>query len=239
MARRIKVHTKHNGILKSQFVLRQGDKDLSIYLEVAKPTEPSEEKLEFIPTNGTNKITVHLADLRSVTAIDHSSVHESGHSHTRLKPRSNGKISLPQGIPLTNLQTVKYLWTLVLRDFELSREVKIKTPNDLVIEQPDGLNNMVIDILAVPKKDLSFNYGESLNNDMPVNMNITFNVAEFEGFNVILFARGTDQFKESPSQTVKLSGQDDWVPFIKSIAKNEIKIEAHHINFGNIIKLRQ
>ena len=238
MPRRIKVHTQHQGILRSQFILRQGDNDLSIYLEVVKPTKPLDEKLEFIPTNGTNKITVHLGNLKGVSAIDHSSVHESGNAHTRLKPRSSGKVNLPQGIPLTNLQAVKYLWTLVLRDFKLSREIKAMTANDLVIEQPNGLNNLVIDILAVPKKDLSFSYGESLNNNVPVNMNISFNVAEFEGFNVVIFARGTDQFKESPSQTIKFSGQDDWVPFVKSINKNEIVVEAHHINFKNIIQLR-
>jgi len=186
--------------------------------------------MEFIPTNGTTKMTVNLSNLEDVGNIDHSSAHESGQSHTVLQPRSRGKSIIAQGVPLKDLHTAKFLWTLILRDMSLSRVIETPNKNDYIIDQPDNLNNLIIDIFALPDGVVKFETDMFVERAGTV-LNLGVHLAKFKGFNIFIFARGTDQFKESPNQTVKISGQDDWVPFVTSITKELIELEIRHVEF--------
>lgn len=192
-------------------------------------------KFEF--KNG--EVLVVFDEMRERGEIDHTNIHASGASQTKLK---DGSLSINYseanpGTPLVNLKSVKHLGTLITRDIRDEEGVEISRLTDIPIERMEYQKSSVIDLLAVPKNaNINLNAEWDMKNDRPVRLNVGFWKMGFNGFDVIALVRSSDQFDKVPPATLHILDMNDFVPFVLELDDKKARIQLSHLKFEKVIQ---
>lgn len=182
---------------------------------------------------------INYEEIDTPAEIEHTTIHASGQSHTKLK---DGTLSINYdkdhaGIPLKNLKTVKHLGTLISRDMTKDDLVKAERATDVSIERSVGQKFSVLDILAVPKGiNLNFDFEWDMENERQVQMNVGIHKLTFNGFDVYIFTRSSDQFDKVPNRTLHLPDMNNIVPFIVKLDDKRATIKLSNLTFDEIAK---
>ncbi len=182
---------------------------------------------------------INYEDIDTPAEIEHTNIHASGMSHTKLKDgtyRFNYDKD-NKGIPLTELKTIKHLGTLLSREMTEADEKSAERANDVPIERNAGQKFSVLDVLAVPK-GINFNFSADwdMENDRPVQLNVGMHRLSFNGYDVIIFTRSSDQFDEVPSKTLHLPDMNNIVPFVTKLNGKQAIIKLSTLTFDEVIK---
>jgi hypothetical protein len=180
---------------------------------------------------------IHFDDITTPADIEHTTLHATGQSHTKMK---DGSLSINYdkdhaGIPLTGLKTIKHLGTLISRDMAADDETAKSRVSDVSIERGTGQKFSVLDILAVPK-GVNFNFTTDwdMENKREVKMTIGLHRLGFNGFDVIIFTRSSDQFDKVPPKTLHLPDMNNIVPFVTKLDDKKATIKLSELTFNKV-----
>lgn len=180
---------------------------------------------------------INYEEIDTPAEIEHTTIHASGQSHTKLKDgtRSINYDKDHAGIPLKNLKTVKHLGTLLSRDMTADDVIKIERATDVPIERNVGQKFSVLDILAVPKGiNLNLNFEWDMENERQVQMNVGFHRLGFNGFDVYIFTRSSNQFDKVPNRTLHLPDMNNIVPFVIKLDEKKATIKLSTLTFDEV-----
>lgn len=186
----------------------------------------------------SNPFDIPFDKVNVPVAIDHTSIHATGQSHTKMKDGSlvinNDKVS--QSIPLTELKTSKHITTLLCKRMTKEDEMPANRVNDVPLKRASGQNFSVVDVLALPGgMNVSLNVGWEMENDKPVNLTVSTYMLKFNGFDVVLFVRHSDQFETAPPKTIQLPDMNDKVPFVTKIDQEKMTVKISSLTFGQMV----
>lgn len=182
---------------------------------------------------------INYEDIDMPAEIEHTTIHASGQSHTKLKDgtRSINYDKDHAGIPLKDLKTVKHLGTLLSREMTADDVVKAERVTDVPIERNVGQKFSVLDILAVPKGiNLNFNFKWDMENERQVQLNVGVHRLGFNGFDVYIFTRSSDQFDKIPNRTLHLPDMNNIVPFVVKLDESKVTIKLSTLTFDEVAK---
>ncbi len=218
--------------------LMQQKSDESLMLQV----EPS--KAGGSATVGKIEITgdtfeINYEQIDTPADIEHTSIHASGMSHTKLKDGTY-RFNYDKdnaGIPLAELKTIKHLGTLLSREMTEADIKPAERLTDVAIERNTGQKFSVLDILAVPK-GINFNFSADwdMENDRPVQLNVGMHRLSFNSFDAIIFTRSSDQFDEVPKKTLHLPDMNNIVPFVTRLNGTQAVIKLSSLTFDEVLK---
>ena len=184
-------------------------------------------------------VEINYDEINTPAEIEHTTIHASGQSHTKLKDgtRSINYDKDHAGIPLKDLKTAKHLGTLLSREMTDDDVVKAERATDVPIERNVGQKFSVLDILAVPKGiNLNFNFEWDMKNERQVQMNVGVHRLGFNGFDVYIFTRSSDQFDKVPNRTLHLPDMNNVVPFVVKLDEKKATIKLSSLTFGEVAK---
>lgn len=186
-------------------------------------------------TDGT--FDIHFDQITTPAEIEHTTIHATGQSHTKMK---DGSLSINYdkdhaGIPLADLNTIKHLGTLISRDMGSDDELKPTRATDVSIERGAGQKFSVLDILAVPKgANFNFTADWDMENERQVMMTIGMHRLGFNGFDVLVFTRSSDQFDKVPPKTLHLPDMNNLVPFVVKLDDKKATIKLSTLTFDEV-----
>lgn len=182
---------------------------------------------------------INYDEIDTPAGIEHTTIHASGQSHTKHKDgtRSINYDKDNAGIPLKDLNTVKHLGTLLSRDMSEDDVVKAERATDVSIERNVGQKFSVLDILAVPKGiNLNFDFEWDMENERQVQLNVGVHRLGFNGFDVYIFTRSSDQFDKVPNRTLHLPDMNNVVPFVIKLDEKKATIKLSTLTFDEVAK---
>lgn len=184
-------------------------------------------------------VEINYSEVATPAEIEHTSIHASGQSHTKLKDGSF-RINYDKnhsGIPLRDLKTIKHLGTLLSRDMTDGDEQKTTRATDVPIERGIGQKFSVLDILAIPKGvNVKFSADWDMENERQVTMTVGMHGLPFNGFDVLIFTRSSDQFDDIPRRTLHIPDMNNVVPFVTKLDDNKAIIKLSALTFDEVIK---
>lgn len=184
---------------------------------------------------------INYADISTPADIEHTTIHATGQSHTKLKDgsRSINYDKDHAGIPLANLKTIKHLGTLLSREMTQDDELKPERATDVLIERGAGQKFSVLDILAVPKgANINFSADWDMQNERQVMMTVGMHRLGFNGFDVLVFTRSSDQFDKVPNKTLHLPDMNNIVPFVVKLDDKKATIKLSALTFDEVVSLQ-
>lgn len=187
-------------------------------------------------------IDLNYDDINTPAEIEHTSIHASGESHTKLKDgtRSINYGKDNPGIPLRGLKSVKHLGTIISREMTDDDIVNAERTTDVPIERNLGQKFSVLDVLAIPKSiNVNFNFEWDMENEREVQLNVGMHRLGFKGFDVIIFTRSSNQFDTIPSKSLHLPDMNNIVPFVTKIDKEKVSIKLSKLTFDEIIRSQE
>ena len=221
--------------------LWQQKSDESLMLQIQPSKAGTSGTIGKIEITG-DTFDINYEEINTPREIEHTTIHASGQSHTKLK---DGTLSINYdkdhaGIPLKDLKTVKHLGTLLSREMTSDDAVKAERATDVPIERNIGQKFSVLDILAVPKDiNVNFDFEWDMENERKVQLNVGLLKLGFNGFDVIIFTRSSDQFDKLPSKTLHLPDMNNVVPFVVSIDDKKATIKLSALTFDEVIKTQK
>lgn len=183
-------------------------------------------------------VEVNYDEINTPADIEHTTIHASGLSHTKMK---DGTLSINYdkdhaGIPLRDLKTVKHLGTVLGREMTPDDIVQAERQTDVPIERNVGQKFSVLDILAIPKGvNVNFNFEWDMENERQVQLNVGMHKLGFNGFDVIIFTRSSDQFDKLPSKTLHLPDMNNIVPFVVRLDEKTATIKLSSLTFDEVV----
>lgn len=184
---------------------------------------------------------INYEEVNIPVEIDHTTIHASGQSHTKLK---DGTYSINydkdhSAIPLRNLKTIKHLGTLLSREMTTDDVMRAERATDIQIERNVGQNFSVLDILAIPKNvNVNFRVEWHMENEREVQLTVSVCKLVFNGFDVVIFTRSSDQFDKIPSKTLHLPDMNNILPFVIKLDDKTATIKLSDITFDEVISCK-
>jgi len=212
------------------FKLFQTKRNPSIYLHLFQHNELKRSGIGKITFEGTQDtpLTARIEYTNSdvfFKPIDHSSIHEDGRAHIKFFDKTY--LSRTTGLPLKNLKGARQLWTIIPGALKDANIVTTLPKSYLILNLPENICAVAIDIFAVPKGDMQFNFtfpAEDLETDtgkFPINIT----ALDFNSYAVYLFAYSTLKFKSPPPKTYAFPDFFNLVPFVKEVNEKYIELE--------------
>ena len=229
----IKAGDKHYLVAR----LWQQSSDESLMLQVEPSKQSNGGSIGMVPITG-DRFEIQFDDINTPSDIDHTSIHASGQSHTKLKDgsRSINYDKENTGIPLRNLHTIKHLGTLITREMLTADESTPSRASDVIIERDPSQKSSVIDILALPKSiNVKFNAEWDMENDRQVVLTIGLHRLGFNGLDVFILTRSSDQFDAIPAKSIHLPDMNNIVPFVVSLDDKKAVIQLSSLTFDELI----
>jgi len=219
----------------------QQKSDVSLLLKVNQRKNGTGGTLGEIAIN-SNHFDIHYNQVSRPVDIEHTSIHATGQSHTKMKEGGlylvHDKYAIT--IPLTDLKTSKHLSTLLCRELEDEDIEDITRQNDVLIERDKSQRFTALDLLAIPKSaNVRFSANWEIENDKMVNLSMGISRLEFNGYDVLVFARHSDQFEKGPPITIQLPDMNDKVPFITKIDDEKLTVNISSLTFSDAIQSQE
>lgn len=186
----------------------------------------------------SNPFDIYFDQVSTPANFEHTTIHASGQSHTKLK---DGSLSvhhdkLSPGIPLKGLKTSKHLSTLLCRDMDDGDKQIITRQGDIPIERDISQKFTTMDILAIPKSiNIKFSGNWEMENDRPVTLSINLHRLLFNSFDVLIFTRHSDQFDNAPPKTIQLPDMNSVVPMVTKIDNEKLTVSLSKLNFDQVL----
>jgi len=189
-----------------------------------------------------NPFNIFYDAISEPTDFEHTTVHSTGESHTKLKDGTyqthNDKNS--KSISLDNLSTVKHISTIVCRGMDESDLAERTRATDVPLLREPSQKITIIDMLAVPKGiNLNFTGEWEINNDHPVKLTIGLHKLVFNGFDLILFTRHSDEFEHAPPKSIQLPDLNNHVPFVTKVDSEKITVNLSSLTFDQVLNAQQ
>lgn len=187
----------------------------------------------------SNPFDIRYDDVSQPVEIEHTSIHATGQSHTKMKDGSrtvnNDKNAI--SIPLKGLSTSKHLSTLLCREMVEGDLRETLRENDVPIERKPKQRFTTLDLIAIPKsQNINFNVNWEMENDRPVELSVVLHRLSFKSFDVIIFTRHSDQFDVVPPKTIQLPDMNDKVPFVTKIDEEKLTVNISNLTFSQMVK---
>ncbi len=186
----------------------------------------------------SDRFEINFSEISTPAEVDHTSLHASGQSHTKLK---DGSYSINYskemgGIPLKDLKTAKHLGTLIAREAKLEDEQSPTRKTDVIIERNKGQSTTILDLMAVPQGvNLKFNMNWDMENERMVQLTVGMFGLPFKDLTVMIFARHSDGFDKQPPKTVHLPDMNNLVPFVVSLDDQRAVIQISQLTFDEVL----
>jgi hypothetical protein len=220
--------------------LWQQKSDESLMLQMQPSKQSSGGMIGKVEITG-DTFDIHYDQIDTPAEIDHTTIHATGQSHTKLKDgsRSTNYDKDHAGIPLKDLKTIKHLGTLLSREMTQDDELTPERATDVLIERGAGQKFSVLDILAIPKgANINFSADWDMENERQVVMTIGMHRLGFNGFDVLVFTRSSDQFDNVPNKTLHLPDMNNIVPFVVKLDDKKATIKLSALTFDEIVSLQ-
>jgi hypothetical protein len=236
--------------LKYRLFVKEGDKhyliahlwqgtdgSLMMKLEPSKASDGKGGMIGHIPIT-SDRFEIKFSEINTPAEVDHTSLHASGQSHTKLKDGSYA-INYSKGmadIPLRNLKTVKHLGTLIAREAKSEDEQSPTRKTDVIIERNQGQSTTILDLMAVPQGiNLQFSMNWDMENQRMVQLTVGMFGLSFKDLTVMIFARHSDGFDKQPPKTVHLPDMNNLVPFVVSLDDKKAVIQISQLTFDEVL----
>lgn len=189
-----------------------------------------------------NPFDIYYDAISKPTDFEHTSIHSTGQSHTKLKDGTyqihNDKSS--NSIPLDNLSTVKHISTIVCREMDENDLVERTRATDIPLIREASQQITIIDMLAVPKGiNLNFTGEWEMSNDHPVRLTVGLHKLAFNGFDLILFTRHSDEFEHAPPKSIQLPDLNNHIPTVIKVDNEKITVKVSSLTFDKVLSTEQ
>lgn len=186
----------------------------------------------------SNPFDIRYDQVSEPVDIEHTSIHATGQSHTKMKDGTrtvtNDKEAIT--IPLEELKTSKHLTTLLCRKMSDGDVDEMTRQNDVPLERNSSQKFTTLDIIAIPASaNINFSFDWDMENDKPVQLNINTHRLRFKDFDVLIFTRHSDQFDTAPPKTIQLPDMNDKVPFVTKIDTDKLTVNISQLTFSEMI----
>ncbi len=213
------------------------DGSLMMKLEPSKVSDGKSGMVGSIPIT-SDRFEIKFSEISTPAEVEHTSLHASGQSHTKLKDGSYA-INYSKdmaGIPLRDLKTAKHLGTLIAREAKLE-DIQLPTrKTDVVIERNKGQSTTILDLMAVPQGvNLKFDMNWDMENERMVQLSVGMLSLPFKDLTVMIFARHSDGFDRLPSKTVHLPDMNNLVPFVVGLDDEKAVIQISQLTFDEVL----
>ncbi len=196
--------------------------DASIYLFVPnRKNTPGKRGITEMSSQPGSRFRVDITKFEEDVNYDHFSVHGSGIEHSRVK--EGEAIDRSQWRPLKGLKKSRHLWTLVLPDVTGFEEDPATRARDLKVEYPANMTGCVIDVFAVPRKNINFNVEYVESNERPTIHTFGHAMWNLGEYKILVYSRSSDKHEGSPERTLKISLPEDFVPLVTTITPDYVE----------------